>query len=163
MSDIYAFLAEHSIPYERHDHPAVFTCEEAAEKRPTLPGADTKNLLVRNKKGDRMFLVVVGHDKRADLQALRRVLDVTKLSFASPERLLDALGVTPGSVTLLGLTNDTDHKVEVVIDQAVWDAECVQCHPLINTSTLVIPHAGLEKLLEVTGHEPTVIDVPGLE
>ena len=159
--DIYSFLDSHGIAYQRFDHPAVFTCEQANELRMPMPGKDTKNLFLRDKKGKRHFLVTVGHEKQADLKALTEVLQVQQgLSFASPERLKDHLGVEPGSVTILGLLNDKDHRVELVIDTAVWNAEAVCAHPLVNTATLVLSHAGLEKFLQMTGHSPKVLDVP---
>ena len=161
--DIFAFLDRHGIAYQRFDHAAVFTCEQAKEIRTEpMPGKDTKNLFLRDEKGKRHFLVVVGHEKRADIKKMKEVLDVQKLSFGSPERLKDHLGVEPGSVTLLGLVNDPEHRVEVFIDQAVWDAEGVCCHPLVNTATLSISHAGIVRFLEATGHRVQVVDVPTL-
>ena len=164
MLDIYTLLEEHSIAYTKTEHEAVFTCGDAEKKlRDDLPGAHTKNLFLRDRKGRRHFLVVVGYEKNVDLTALREILEVSKLGFASDERLLKYLGVTPGAVTLLGLVNDTEHAVELIIDEALWNAEEVLCHPLVNTATLSIPHAGIEKFLEVTGHKAMVIDVPNRE
>jgi len=169
--DIYAFLSSRAITYQRFDHEAVFTCEQAKEIRwPThlrqgfggqVPGKDTKNLFLRDDKGKRHFLVVVGHEKKVDLKALKTILGTQKLSFASPERLKEHLGVEPGSVTLLGLVHDQEkHAVEVFIDQAIWDAQAVCCHPLVNTATLCIPHEGIVKFLEATGHQPKIILTP---
>ncbi len=159
--DIYAFLDQHGITYQRFDHPAVFTCEQANELRMPMPGKDTKNLFLRDKKGKRHFLVTVGHEKQVDLKALTEVLEVQQgLSFASSERLKEYLSVEPGSVTILGLVNDKNHGVEVIIDQAVWAADAVCAHPLVNTATLVIPHTGLETFLKATGHAVKVMDVP---
>lgn len=191
MVDISAFLDHHSIAYQRFDHPAVFTCEQANKLRRPMPGKDTKNLFLRDEKGKRHFLVTVGHtyapqdcprcagtgasvcrhEKQVDIKALKKIFDVhppspsgcgraRKLSFASSDRLKRYLGVDPGAVTLLGLINDAAHAVEVVIDQAVWDAEAICCHPLVNTATLCIAHEGIEKFLQATGHTPMVIDVP---
>ena len=157
--DIYDFLSTHNIAYERFDHEAVYTCEQA-DALPPMPGAQTKNLFVRDRKGVRHFLVTIGYEKSVDLKALAAALDVSKLSFGSDERLINHLGVEPGSVTLLGLINDPDHKVEVVIDQSIWDAESALCHPLVNTTTLSISHTGLEAFLQATGHDVRVMDVP---
>lgn len=158
--DIYAFLKSHDIAFERFDHPAVFTCEQAAELRTPMPGKDTKNLFLRDEKGKRHFLVTVGHEKQVDIKALKRIFDVQKLSFASPDRLKTHLGVEPGAVTILGLVHDTDHTVEVFIDEAVWNAEAFCCHPLVNTATLCIPHAGLETFMRATGHPYRILPVP---
>ncbi len=157
--NIEQFLKDHSITYTKFDHSAVFTCEES-EKLPPMPGAHTKNLVLRDEKKTRYFLVVVGHDKKADLKELRKILGTSGLSFASPEDLLKYLGVTPGSATLLGLVFDTDHKVELIIDEPIWNAELYACHPLINTATVVIPHEGIETFLKATGHTPRILLVP---
>jgi len=160
MSDMYSFLAEHGIAYERCDHPAVFTCEEAERLVPELPGMHSKNLFLRDKAGKRHILVCVPHDKNVDMKAFAASIDMKGASFASPERLMTYLGVTPGSATILGLVTDSGHAVEVVIDEKLWKAPLFQCHPLINTATLVIGHEGIEKFLKVTGHEAKVMDVP---
>ncbi|MFH1670290.1 MAG: prolyl-tRNA synthetase associated domain-containing protein [Patescibacteria group bacterium] len=160
MSDIEPFLTSNGITFERFEHPAVFTCEEAERLVPDMPGSHTKNLFLRDKKGKRNILVVVGFEKNVDLKALKTVLSVDKLSFASPERLKKYLGVDPGAVSLLGLVNDTDCSVEVIFDEKVWNADAIQAHPLVNTATLVISHDGIEKFLKATGHECKVIDVP---
>lgn len=159
--DIYAFLASHGIEYERHDHPPVFTCEEADRLVPPLPAAKTKNLFVRDRKGQRHFLVVVGYEKIVDLKALAEALGVGKLGFASPARLRKYLGVDPGAVTILGVANDRNHHVEVVMDEDLWHAEAFRCHPLVNTSTLVISKGNVERFLEVTGHRLRIVRVPG--
>jgi Ala-tRNA(Pro) deacylase len=163
--DIYQFLDDHAIPYDRHDHPPVFTCEEAERLAPPLPesAAKTKNLFLRDRKGRRHFLVTVRATKRVDVKALEPLLESTKLSFASPRRLHHYLGLTPGSVTLLGVLNDPDHAVEVVIDADVWQAEAIRCHPLVNTSTLVIPLAHLRRFFDATGHAARVLNVPARE
>lgn len=153
------FLRSHGIPFQRFDHEAVFTCEESA-KLPPMPGADTKNLFLRDDKGKRHFLVTVGHEKAVDLKALAKLLGIKGLGFASPERLKKFLGVEPGSVTILGLVNDKEHAVEVFIDEDVWKHDAICCHPLVNTATLSIPREGMEKFLSVTRHIPRILDVP---
>lgn len=161
MKDIYALLEELGIDCIQYDHPPVFTCEEAERLLPDdLRGVHTKNLLVRDKKAAHHFLVCVGYEKQVDLKALGEVLGVNKLSFASPERLMKYLGVEPGSVTLLGAMNDTENVVEVVLDQEIFDADHVLCHPLTNTATLSISHDDIIKFLEETEHSPRVINVP---
>lgn len=157
--DIESFLRGHGITFEHFDHIAVFTCNEA-EKLVPMPGMPTKNLFLRDEKGKRHFLVVVPHDKQADLRALEPLLNTRRVGFASPERLQKYLGVEPGSVTILGLVNDTERGVEVFIDEEVWKADALQCHPLVNTATLVIPKEGIERFLSVTGHEIHICVVP---
>ena len=160
MTDIYEFLDANNVSYERHDHQAVFTVEESKILSPELNGASTKNLFLRDKKGLRHFLVTVLEDKKVDLKALSYVLDSSRLSFASPERLKKHLGIDPGSVSLLALVKDSENNVEVFIDKEIWEDEAILCHPLVNTSTLVVPHKDMKSFLEKTGHGVRLIEVP---
>ena len=160
MTDIYEFLDANNVSYERHDHQAVFTVEESKILSPELNGASTKNLFLRDKKGLRHFLVTVLEDKKVDLKALSYVLDSSRLSFASPERLKKHLGIEPGSVSLLALVKDSENNVEVFIDKEIWEDEAILCHPLVNTSTLVVPHKDMKSFLEKTGHGVRLIEVP---
>ena len=160
MTDIYEFLDANNVSYERHDHQAVFTVEESKILSPELNGASTKNLFLRDKKGIRHFLVTVLEDKKIDLKALSYVLDSSRLSFASPERLKKHLGIEPGSVSLLALVKDSENNVEVFIDKEIWEDEAILCHPLVNTSTLVVPHKDMKSFLEKTGHGVRLIEVP---
>lgn len=157
---IYDFLQEHQVAYERYDHPAVFTCEEAERLVPDIDAAKTKNLFVRDRKGKRHFLVVVGYEKSVDLNALSKVLGCSKLSLGSEQRLSTHLGVKPGSVTILALMNDTENNVELVFDIPISEAVALRCHPLINTATLSLTRQDLNRFLEVTGHQLTTVDVP---
>ena len=158
--DIFDFLQAQGIAAERHHHPPVMTVEESLRLVPKLPGLKTKNLFLRDKKGRRHLLVTVPHDLAVDLHALGVALDAQKLGFASAERLLEHLGIRPGSVSLLALFNDKAHAVEFVIDRRLWNADAVQAHPLVNSQTLVLRHADLERFLAATGHQARVIDVP---
>lgn len=156
------FLNVHGLVFERYEHPAVMTVAEAESLVLQLPGAKTKNLFLRDKKGSKYFLVTIPAALSVNLKQLGDVLGAGRLSFASADRLLTNLGVTPGSVTLLGLVNDTAHNVQFVIDQALWDASAVQAHPLVNTATMVVPHADLIRFLAATGHAPQIISVPAV-
>jgi len=154
------FLREHGIAAARHEHVAVMTVEESEQLVPPLPGAKTKNLFLRDKKGARHFLVTVPAARTVDLSALGAVLATGRLGFASPERLHKHLAITPGSVSLLALVNDTARAVEFVLDRSLWEADAVHAHPLTNTATMILAHADLEVFLRATGHVPRVIDVP---
>ncbi len=158
--DIYAFLERHGIPYRRYDHEAVYTCEQA-DRLAIPPGpARTKNLFLRDRKARRHILLSVGADRNVDIKALEEVLDARGLSFASPERLREILGIEPGSVTILAVLNDAAKRVEVVVDKDLWTRDALQCHPLVNTSTLVISRQDVERFLELTGHTPRIVEVP---
>jgi len=123
--DIFRFLEENGIAYERCDHPAVFTCEEADRLVPPMEGAKIKNLFVRDKKGRRHFLAVVGYEKIVDLKLLSSLMGLSSMTMASPDRLKRYLGVDPGSVTILAIINDTEKKVEVVFDRALWHSQYI--------------------------------------
>ena len=154
------FLRRLGIAAARHEHAAVMTVEESEQLVPPLPGAKTKNLFLRDKKGARHFLVTVPAARTVDLNALGAVLSTGRLGFASPERLHRHLAIAPGSVSLLALVNDTARAVEFVLDRSLWEAEAVHAHPLTNTATVILAHADLEAFLRATGHVPRVIDVP---
>jgi Ala-tRNA(Pro) deacylase len=160
LMDIFEFLEAQGIVAERRSHPPVMTVEESLRLVPKLRGLKTKNLFLRDKRGRRHLLVTVPHDLSVDLDALGLALDAHRLGFASAERLSKHLGIRPGSVSLLALFNDKAGAVEFVIDRRLWDADAVQAHPLVNSETLVLGHADLERFLAATGHWPRVIDVP---
>ncbi|MDM5131368.1 prolyl-tRNA synthetase associated domain-containing protein [Aeromonas piscicola] len=135
---LYSLLDRLAISYQRINHAPVFTCEEASKLLPDLPAARTKNLFLRDPRSERLFLVVAPEQSRVDLKALATALGVKRLSFGSPERLVAVLGLTPGAVTLLAMVRDTERAVTLVVDQTIWHAEQVQCHPLVNTATLIM-------------------------
>ncbi|MFM5259572.1 prolyl-tRNA synthetase associated domain-containing protein [Aeromonas veronii] len=157
---IYSLLDQLAIPYQCFDHPPVFTCEEASRLLPDLPAAKTKNLFLRDPKSERLFLVVSPEEHRVDLKALATALGVKRLSFGSPERLDAVLGLTPGSVTLLAMVRDREKAVELVVDEAIWQAEQVQCHPLVNTATLIIRLNDVRRLLAHLDREAIVMRLP---
>ena len=142
------------------EHAAVYTIEEALAAVPELDGVKTKNVFVRDNKGTRHWLLIVPHDHRVDMAELARQLPSTKLSMASPQRLEQHLGVTPGSVSVLAVINDHAGAVELIIDERIWQAQKVQAHPLRNTATSCIPHAALEDFLTRVGHVPRIMRVP---
>jgi Ala-tRNA(Pro) deacylase len=156
-----AFLVRHGIEAFRQEHPPVMTVAESEQLVPPLPGAKTKNLFLRDKKGLRHLLVTVPHHLAVDLDALGMQLGVGRLGFASADRLMKHLGITPGAVSLLALVNDTAGAVEFVIDRRLWEADAVHAHPLVNTATLVIPHDHLERFLDASGHAARVVEIPG--
>ncbi|HHQ4553654.1 prolyl-tRNA synthetase associated domain-containing protein [Aeromonas allosaccharophila] len=157
---IYSLLDQLAIPYQRFDHPPVFTCEEASRLLPDLPAAKTKNLFLRDPKSERLFLVVSPEERRVDLKGLAVMLGVKRLSFGSPERLDAVLGLTPGSVTLLAMVRDSERAVELVVDDTIWQAEQVQCHPLVNTATLIIRLDDVRRLLTHLGRKAIVMRLP---
>ena len=113
---VYAALDALGITYQAITHQPVFTAEDAAEPWRDFPGARVKNLFLRNKKGDRHYLVILPIEKQADLRQLVKVIGDDRLSFGSADRLHARLGLAPGSVSPFGLINDTDQSVRVIVD-----------------------------------------------
>ena len=157
---VYAALDGLGIHYDRHEHPAVFTAEDAAKYWDPIPGVQCKNLFLRNKKGDRHYLVVVEISKRVDLKDLVKLVGDDRLSFGSPERLMAELGLTPGSVSPFGLIHDADASVRVLIDQDLRGAERLIFHPNINTASVVVSWADLERFLATRQNNVRVISLP---
>jgi Ala-tRNA(Pro) deacylase len=153
MSAVERYLQDLGIACERHDHPPVATVAEAEQYWGGIDALHAKNLFLRNQKGSRHFLVVLAFTRRGDLAALAEHFGEKKLGFASPERLLAHLGLTPGSVSPFGLINDPAHNVEVAIDVAIRDAARVAFHPNVNTATLVLSGADFQRYLAAVGHE----------
>ncbi len=149
---VYDVLTELRIPFERHEHPPVFTVEEATAHWAAIDATHCKNLFLRNKKGTKHYLVIVEHAKQADLSRLAVRLGDDRLSFASPERMSAHLGLTPGSVSPFGLINDRFHQVRVVIDADLKHATRIAFHPNVNTATIVIAWADFQRFLDWCGN-----------
>jgi Ala-tRNA(Pro) deacylase len=152
-------LAALGIAYERFEHPAVPTVEEAERHWAGIDAAHCKNLFLRNQKGNRHYLVIMAFRKRADLRAVATQIGDGKLSFASPERLLTYLGVAPGSVSPAGLINDREHHVRVFLDRDLTNAARISFHPNINTSTLTVAHSDFQRFLGDCGNPVAYLDV----
>ena len=149
---IFDALAALGISYDLYEHPAVFNSDDAAEHWRGIHGTPVKNLFLRNKKGDRHYLVILGIEKQADLRQLVKVIGDDRLSFGSPERLQKYLGVTPGSVSPLGLIHDTSHSVRVIVDSDLREAERLIVHPNDNTASLTISGSDFVRFLEHQGN-----------
>ena len=159
VNDIFNILERLFIRYERIDHPAVYTSEEARQLVPRRPAKAAKNLFLRDKKGKRHILLVVDDRKSVQFKDIERQTGLTHLSMGSPERLARHLGVTPGAVSLLALMNDSEGKVEVLIDRDLWTGGEIQAHPLVNTATVVMAIADMTRFIESSGHSIQFVDV----
>jgi len=148
------------IAYELEEHPAAFTIEELDQLRLRHPECIAKNLFLRDQKGRRHFLVTFCGHKHADLAALGQRLGCGKLSFASPRRLEQYLGLVGGEVTPLGVVNDPDAAVEVVFDRDLARQPLVGVHPCDNTATVYLAFADLRRLVEQNGNDVTLVEVP---
>jgi len=157
---LFAFLDELGISTRTVEHPAVFTVAESQAIIDALPGGHTKNLFLKDKKGN-LFLVVIGQDAAVDLKSLHQPLGAaSRLSFGSAELLEEVLGVKPGAVTAFGPINDRAGRVTVVLDEELLRHDEINCHPLVNTATTTIARDDLIAFLRATGHEPVILAVP---
>ena len=151
MSDItrqvYDVLDAMGIAYSAHEHPPIFTGEAAAEHWKDIPGTGIKNLFLRNKKGDRHYLVILAVEKQADLRRLVTLIGDDRLSFGSPDRLMAHLGVTPGSVSVFGLIHAGAAPVQVIVDEDLRSAERLIFHPNDNRASVSISFADFERFL----------------
>ena len=151
--EILTYLNANHIEYQRFEHPAVFTCEESELHRPDFPAVSTKNLFLSDKKNRKFYLVVTACEKSVNLSNLTSRLGVSHLHFASGENLQRLLGLTSGSVTMMGLVNDAEKRVELWMDSEIWHGEYFLCHPLINTATLILAKTELRRFINLTQHE----------
>jgi len=152
-------LEQLGIAFDRYEHPPIATGDEGLEHWADIDAVHCKNLFLRNQKGTRHYLVILPVTKRADLRAVAEQIGDGKLSFASPERLMTYLGVTPGSVSPFGLIHDKDHHVRVFLDREFKAAASISFHPNINTRTVVLSFADFEKYLAATWNVVRFIDM----
>ena len=156
-TDLLAFLDALGVAATTLDHPAVFRVGEGDEIKAALPGGHTKNLFLKDAKGQLWLISALG-ETAIDLKRLHPVIGSARLSFGSPELMVETLGVTPGSVTAFGLINDLDHRVRFVLDAALAAADPVNFHPLTNTATTAVSQADFRRFLAALGVEPLIVD-----
>ena len=156
---VIATIESLGIEHETHTHEPLYTVVEAKQAASDKPGARTKNLFLRNKKG-RMFLLVVEQDRTLDLKGLRDKLQLTggQFAFASTERMAKFLGIVPGSVSPLAVINDHSAKVQVYIESALLEQEWIYLHPCRNTHTTRMRCDDLLKLLIFWNHPAILVD-----
>jgi len=157
MNPVEHYLQSYDITYTRHDHPAVFTCEQAEQFHKLVPGMTGKNLFLIDKKSGRIFLFVLSALKKADLKLLTKLFGVTKLSFGSPELLMQKMWLIPWSVSPFGLINNADEDIELYIDSEIYNADIVNFHPNINTASLGLTREMFHKYLDSIPHEVHVV------
>lgn len=151
-ASVVARLRELGIEHTRHEHPAAATVEEAETHWADIDATHCKNLFLRNQKGNRHYLVVLTASKKADLKGVADQIGDGKLSFASAERLMRHLGLTPGSVSPFGLINDRAHAVRVVLDRDLRAATRLSFHPNINTVTFTVAAPDFARFLDACGN-----------
>ncbi len=154
---LYARLDELGIAHHTEEHRAVFTVEDGADVKARLPGGHSKNLFLKDKAGDYVLVSALG-STMIKLNQLHKRIGTKRLSFGRPDALLELLGVVPGSVTVFSVLNDTDAKVRLILDKALFECETVWFHPMRNTASTRIAPQDLIHFADSTGHPPTVID-----
>jgi Ala-tRNA(Pro) deacylase len=154
---LFELLDALGVAHRTLEHPPVFRVGEGDEVKAALPGGHTKNLFLKDAKGQ-LWLVSALQDTRIDLKALPAAIGSGRLSFGSADALEAALGVTPGSVTAFALINDADHRVSFVLDAGLAAADPVNFHPLTNTATTAVSQADFRRFLAALGVAPIVVD-----
>ncbi|MGO2083720.1 prolyl-tRNA synthetase associated domain-containing protein [Vagococcus sp.] len=152
--EAYDLLTKLAIQYEAVHHPPITSVIDVPYE---LPGPQVKNLVLKSKKGKRLYLVILPDEKKADLKALAEQLEEKRLSFVSEETLVEVLNIPAGTVTPLALSNDSGKKVTVVLDQSIDREDTVGFHPNVNTTTLIMPFKEFERLLTHLGYDPIFI------
>ena len=157
----YDLLDKLGVEYQRIDHEAAMTMEACVEIDKVLDATICKNLLLCNRQATAFYLLMIPGDKQFKTSVLSKEIGSSRLSFAKPEYMLEYLDITPGSVSVLGLMNDHDHHVELLMDEDVLKGEYFGCHPCINTSSLRIRTADLmEKIIPAMDHPARIVTLP---
>lgn len=158
-SELLELLDKSGISTTTLKHEAVFSVDQAQNLHHKIPGAHTKNLFVKDKK-DNFFLLVLEDHAKVDLKTLHKLIGAkSRVSFGKPERLMEYLGVMPGSVTAFSVINDHDNKVQLFIDQSLMEHQKINCHPLTNEMTTTISQSDLLAFLAQANHAPTIIQM----
>ena len=158
----YDLLDSLGIKYERADHGAAATIDDCTEIEKLLEISICKNLFLCTSNKSGFYLLMMPGEKSFKTKELSAQLGTSRLSFAPPEYMEEFLDITPGSVSILGLMNDKDKRVTLLIDRDITKEEYVGCHPCVNTSSLKIAYSDIvEKFLPAVGHTPIIVDLKG--
>ena len=154
---LFDYLDSLNITHNTLEHAPIFRVEDSLELKAQRPGANTKNLFLKDKAG-RFFLICAQSDSAIRINKLHPLLGCKRLSFGKTEPLFDLLGVTPGSVTLFSILNDTENQVTLILDAALLNHDIVNFHPLLNDATTAISSADMIAFAKATGHEPVILN-----
>lgn len=152
-------LKELSIDYKIKEHPPVYTIDEMDNLNLEENGPIVKNLFLKNSNGKNHYLVVLKGDKKADLKSIKAQINSSSLSFASEDRLMKHLGLLKGAVTPLGIINNDDHDVEVILDEDLAKEQYLGIHPNVNTATIWISYEDLIKFINNCGNKITYVKI----
>lgn len=158
---VYDLLDGLQISYQRIDHPAAMTMEACIAIDEALQATMCKNLLLCNRQNTAFYLLLMPGDKPFKTKNLSAQIGSSRLSFAAGEKMEELLDITPGSLSVLGLMNDKENAVQLLIDKTVLDGEYIGCHPCINTSSLRLRTDDLlNKIIPAMAHTPVIVDLP---
>lgn len=157
---VYDLLDQLNIDYQRIDHEEANTMEVCLEIEKSLKSTICKNLFLVNSNKSQYYLLMLKENKKFKTKVISKQINSSRLSFGSDEKMLEYLDITPGSVSLLGLMNDHDFKVQLLMDKDLLQDEYLGCHPCINTSSLRIKMKDVfEKIIPSLHHEPIFVEV----
>ena len=157
---VYDLLDSLGVAYQRIDHEAAMTMEACAEVDRVLDATICKNLLLCNRQCTSFYLLMLPGEKSFKTSVFSKTIGSSRLSFADPKYMEEFLDITPGSVSVMGLMNDRDHHVELIMDEDILKGEYIGFHPCINTSSLRLKTADLmEKVIPAMGHEPRIVAI----
>ena len=152
---VYEFLDELGIDYVYLDHQEEFSMGDAADADEAIGVVGAKNVFLRDKKHRNYFLILVNGTKRIDLKQISELTGIKKLTFCHEDDLDEVLGLTPGAVTPLGLLNDPEGCVQLIIDESLRDEELFAMHPCVNTVTIRMSNQDfMNVVIPAMGHEP---------
>ena len=158
---VYDLLDKLGIEYERTDHEEANTMEKCNEIDKILDTIICKNLFLCNRQQTEFYLLMMPGDKPFKTKYITKQLGCSRLSFAPSEKMLEYLDIKPGAVSIMGLMNDKDNKIQLVIDKPVVESETLGCHPCVCTSSLTFKTKDIiEKFLPAVHHEPIIVDLP---
>ncbi len=157
---VYDVLNELNIPYMRVEHEATATCEEADQVMGHLTGTPSKSLFLTNKKKTAFWLVLMNGNKPLNIKEFSPLIGEKHVSFASEEKMVEKLGLTPGMVSVFGLINNQEHDVNVIVDTELREREKITFHPNINTATIEIPTNDMYRFIEHMGNPMTEVTLP---
>lgn len=161
---VYDFLDKLGVAYQRIDHEATMTMEACMEVDYALEATICKNLFLCNRQETLFYLLMMPGDKKFKTKDLSAQIGCARLSFASAEYMEKFLDITPGSASVLGLMNDKEKRVQLLMDEDILEGEYIGCHPCINTTSLKLKKADLlEKIIPAMEHEPIMVNLPVYE
>ena len=157
---VYDLLDSLGVTYQRIDHEPAMTMEACAEIDRVLDATICKNLLLCNRQCTSFYLLMLPGEKSFKTSTFSKTIGSSRLSFADPQYMEEFLDITPGSVSVMGLMNDKDHRVELIMDEDILKGEYIGFHPCINTSSLRLKTADdMEKIIPAMGHEPRIVAI----